>query len=104
MSSFLKKIQKSDDETKIKWLIIMCGITMTIVVILWIIYMSNFVFKSADAQKTEEIETGFWPIFQRGLNITGKDIGLKIKSATIYISQHLPIIKDRKNITIENPE
>ncbi len=65
--NFIEKIQNSDERAKRRWLVISSAITMAIVLVLWIFYVS-FIFQVPSAEQTniQTDEPGFWQIFKNG--------------------------------------
>jgi hypothetical protein len=57
---FLKKLQQSDDARKKRWMIASTGLTMVVVIYLWLGYFNNLIADSSmQSAKIEESESGF---------------------------------------------
>ncbi len=73
---FLKKqlggIRASGEKEKKKWLVILSGAVMIIIIILWSLYMNSFVLGTTDQTQEKTIGVGFWPVFKTGLSITSQ--------------------------------
>ena len=78
--NFIEKLQNSDDTVKKRWLVIMSGLSMIIVIAIWLIFLNNSIEKIGE-KKLNESETSFWQVFQTGLKIAGNSI--KEKSADL---------------------
>ena len=78
--NFIEKLQKSDDNIKKRWLVIMSGISMIIVIAIWLIFLNNSI-RGVVKEKSNQSETSFWQVFQTGLQIAGNSI--KEKSADL---------------------
>ncbi len=103
MLIFFKKIQNSDEKSKKRWLVILSGISIIIVITAWAYYMNAFVLKNPNEAASQEIEVGFWPVFKTGLAVTAGNIKIKAKNFIIDIIYKIPKIGGEKKITIENP-
>lgn len=76
----LQQVQKSDERTKKYWIVILSGISMTIVVAVWFVYLNSTI-KRVEEESTKQLETTFWQVFRTGLEIVGNSI--KEKSADL---------------------
>jgi len=107
--SFLKNklhnIQNSGDDEKKKWLVILSGISMVIVILAWIFYMNNFVMKATPLQADEKVEMdiGFWQVFKTGLSVIENRSSEKIKTGFNYMLDKIPMF-GKNSVTIENPK
>ncbi len=103
MLIFFKKIQNSDEKSKKRWLVILSGISIIIVITAWAYYMNAFVLKNPNEAASQEIEVGFWPVFKTGMAVTAGNIKIKAKNFIMDIISKIPKIGGEKKITIENP-
>ena len=78
--NFIEKLQNSDDTVKKRWLVIMSGLSMIIVIAIWLIFLNNSI-RGVVKEKSNQSETSFWQVFQTGLQIAGNSI--KEKSADL---------------------
>lgn len=98
MRHHIGHIRQSDKATKLKWLIGLSATATIIVVAIWVLYMSAFVFTGSSSGANEDVRIGFWPVFKNGLTITGSSIGRAFDS----MFSGVPTF-GRKTTTIENP-
>ena len=91
--NFIKKLQNSEDNVKKRWLIILSGLSMVIIIVIWFIYLNNTMEKIGEKQSRQS-ETTFWQVFKTGLRITGNAI--KEKSGELIYK-----IMGEKTITIQ---
>ena len=80
IQNFFLDLQESDEATKKRWLVIMSGISMIIVIAIWLIFLNNSI-RGVVKEKSNQSETSFWQVFQTGLQIAGNSI--KEKSADL---------------------
>ncbi len=101
----LEKIQNSDEQTKKKWLIIMSGISMLIIIIIWLFYMTSLVSNTAQSEtQTDNSGTGFWQIFKTGLTVIGNNVEEKAGNVISKIGDKIPFLDSEKKITIQTPQ
>lgn len=74
---FFLELQKSDQETKKRWLAILTAGAMLIIIILWSMYI-NFTVKSLGNQEARNAQSDFSATFQSGSMILLKEIGTKL--------------------------
>ncbi len=67
------EIQNSDERVRRAWLIGTSGITIVVVVGLWLIYIRATILP-ANYVAQEHSEVGFWEIMKTGTGIAGKNI------------------------------
>ena len=80
--NFIEKLQNSEDNVKKRWLVILSGLSMAIIISIWLIYLNNIMEKVGEKQSRQS-ETTFWQVFRTGLQITGSTIKEK-SSGLIY--------------------
>ncbi len=106
----LKRIQNSDDGEKKKWLIILSGISMAIIITAWIFYMNIFVFQANNPNeesgtKLESVNVEFWPVFKAGMKTIARDVSGKIGfGVSEILFRFSKIIGGQKSIEIKNSE
>lgn len=71
--NFIEKIQNSEDNVKKRWLVILSGLSMVIIIAIWLIYLNNIMEKVGEKQSRQS-GTTFWQIFKTGLQITENSI------------------------------
>lgn len=103
---FLKKqlgeIRASGEKEKKKWLVILSGAAMIIIIILWGLYMNSFVLGTTDQTQEKTIDVGFWPVFKTGISITSQGAWEGIEK--IFTAMFLKIQNlGEKKIEIQNP-
>ena len=99
MRNRIHHIRQSDQGTKRKWLIGLSSAATLIVVVVWILYMRAFVFTGTGQNTKEDIQFGFWPVFKKGLTITGSSV----RNSFNTIISDMPAM-GRRRTTIENPQ
>lgn len=103
LKNFIVKLQNSDDAIKKVWLVVLSGVTMVIVISLWMVYLNSSLItkvgpsanpvaqkETAPTKKIESDEPGFLAIFGAGV----KTIFDQVKTKFLSV----------KNIVIESPE
>lgn len=77
IKKFFSKLQSSDEATRRRWLVILSGTSMAIVLALWISYINLIVEPVGREEKTaaRKIEPGFAEVMKAGLTVVAK--GLK---------------------------
>ncbi len=70
---FIKRLQEADEATKKKWLIIMSGVTMVILIFFWLIYLKSAFVAIGPAPK-EENQDSFWQTFIAGFSLIANQI------------------------------
>ncbi|MEK7635836.1 MAG: hypothetical protein AAB405_01970 [Patescibacteria group bacterium] len=78
--NFIEKLQNSDDAVKKRWLVIMSGLSMIIVIAIWLVFLNNLMQRHGE-NSSGQSETTFWQVFKTGLQIAGNSI--KEKSADL---------------------
>lgn len=73
IKNFIEKLQNSEDNVKKRWLVILSGLSMVIIIAVWLVYLNNSMEKIGEKQSRQS-ETTFWQVFKTGLRITGNTI------------------------------
>ncbi len=100
VKNFVLKIQNSDESAKKVWLVVLSGLSMVVVVALWLTYMKltvATVTPPSDVVAVENAEnntTGFFAIFSAGAKIIYDKVAALINAK----------ISTQNNIVIENSE
>lgn len=80
----LRHIQRSDDQTKKKWLILISSISVVVVIMSWFLYLNLSLPKLENPE--EKSKVSFFTVFGRGLGTTISDIKnqlVRIKGRTV---------------------
>lgn len=66
MFKFLEKLQNLDEATKRRWMFILSGIAMVVVVFVWLAYFNNLVsgFGESEIAIAESVEAESFPFFE----------------------------------------
>lgn len=70
--TFIKKIRRSDQQTKKFWLIIMTGVSMAVVVLIWLAVLKIPAAENNNAQ--EQPQFSHFAIFIKGLGVIGSEV------------------------------
>lgn len=81
IKSFIVKLQNSEDSIKKRWLIIMSGLAMIIIIAIWLVYLNN-IMGNIEKRENKQSETAFWQVFKTGLGIVGNSI--KEKTSDLF--------------------
>ena len=73
IKSFIEKLQNSDDAVKKRWLVIMSGLSMIVIIAIWLVYLNNSIQKLGE-NSPRQSETTFWQVFKTGLQVAGNSI------------------------------
>lgn len=65
LREFIENLQNSDYAVKKRWLIGLSGVSIIIVISLWLIYL-NYAVKTVGVGEIKEPEIGFWRIMTTG--------------------------------------
>lgn len=76
IKKFFSKLQDSDEATRRRWLVLLSGASMIIVITLWISYVNLIVEPVGREEKIAEsrIEPGFAEVMRAGLTVVAKEI------------------------------
>jgi signal transduction histidine kinase len=77
VTHFFLDLQKSDERTKKRWLVILAATTMLIVIILWVMYI-NITIQNLGDRESSAAQSDFSATFQTGSLILVKEIGAKL--------------------------
>jgi hypothetical protein len=98
IQNFFMEIQQSGEDTKKRWLFILSGSSMFIVLILWIFYI-NLTVKSLQKEDVSlQNNTGVFSIFKNGIIVLSKESGLNISKLTDYLKDFL---SKKNSVTIQ---
>ncbi|MEK7658139.1 MAG: hypothetical protein AAB366_03070 [Patescibacteria group bacterium] len=65
LREFIKNLQNSDYTVKKRWLIGLSGVSMIIIIAIWLIYL-NYSIEAVGVEEIKEPEIGFWRIMATG--------------------------------------
>ncbi|MEX0690006.1 MAG: hypothetical protein WD095_01035 [Candidatus Paceibacterota bacterium] len=75
----IRKIQRSELETKRKWVIKSSAVTVVFVVILWVLFLGSSIpktaYESSQQQQEEDQDISFFQTFSAGAKVVSDDIG-----------------------------
>lgn len=83
IKKFIKKLQRSDDKTKKRWLIVSSAVSMLIIFFLWLTYLNLVVMPKTEIEKTatttiiiknSEKNRSFFKTFFIGLKIMAENL------------------------------
>ena len=81
----IQRIQRSDDITKKRWQIVLTSITMIVVILLWLGYVSVTIPRLEGAPESdsreENMKESFFTVFGRGLTIISGNVKDQLKKA-----------------------
>ncbi len=97
ITHFILDIQKSDEETKKRWLIIFTSSAMILVLILWSIYI-NITVQSLGNQEVRAAQSDFSSTFQAGLTVLLKELGVKLNELAYQLKS---LVETTNSITIQ---
>ncbi len=87
---FIKKLRESDEHTKRRWLFLISGVSMAVIVFFWMEYFASIVGPAAQPQP-EEQNSGqgfaFWETFKAGLGIISENADKTFSSIMNAIRQ-----------------
>lgn len=87
---FIKELRESEEHIKRRWLFLISGISMVIIVFFWIKYFALLV-GPASQPKPEEQNSGqsfaFWETFKAGLGMISENAGKTLNSIMNAIRQ-----------------
>ena len=77
---WIRKIQRSSDKTKRFWLVVLSGCAMTLVVFVWLVYITLTLprLEGVEGKKeetaAEEEDAPFWEVLGKGVSIMTKQV------------------------------
>jgi len=97
ITNFVIELQKSDEGTKRRWLVILTASTMLIVLVLWSIYI-NITIKSLGSQEVKSAQSDFSSTFRTGTMVLLKELGAKINELAYQLKS---LAETTNSITIQ---
>ena len=98
IQNFFIEIQQSNEDAKRRWLFILSGSSMLIVLILWIFYINLTVQSLQKEDASLQNNTGVFSIFKNGVIVLSKESGLNVSK----LADYLKILLSKKNsVTIQ---
>jgi|AP45_3_1055517.scaffolds.fasta_scaffold03369_2 hypothetical protein len=86
IKSFIARIQKSDEETKKRWLIVFSVISSIIVIGLWAVYLNFTTVSVIAANPLKNQRPGFLRIFSTGVSVVGDKTTTGLANSYVYFS------------------
>ncbi len=87
---FIKELRESDERTKRRWLFLVSGVSMAVIVFFWIKYFALLVGPASQPQP-EEQNSGqsfaFWETFKAGLGMISENAGKTLNSIMNTVRQ-----------------
>lgn len=95
----IKELQRADDGTKKKWLIVISGISMVAIIFLWVIYL-NATVPTISKQTAREVETSSseksaYETFKSGLQTIKNDFDKRFSATKEVLEKNLEMIKNQ---------
>jgi len=112
MKKFIDNLQKSDEATKKKWLVVLSILSMMVIIALWLVYLNLTVPKMppvGESPKIEEQKAGFFETLKAGFNSVFNQIRDRTKNAFNYFKKKaeterdIIIEKKEQNFILEEP-
>jgi hypothetical protein len=89
IKQFIKKIQESDETTKKRWIVIFSGLSMVIIVGLWVVYMNAF-FNDLSFKNNQNVQMNdnFFSIMKNGGRVVTIEIIRFFKQKAFVLFQY----------------
>ena len=97
MKNFIEKLQKSNEATKKKWLIILTVLAMIVVIGFWLAYLNLTIPKMPTkevAMQTDQQKSGFFTIFKAGVDSVFSQIKERTKNAFNFFKEKAETERD----------
>ena len=97
IQNFFWELQRGDEDTKKRWLILLSGSSMLVVLILWSFYI-NMSIQSLNSQEAYPENAGVLSILKNGVVVLSEDSGLKLSKLTDYLKT---LLSKKNSVTIQ---
>ena len=98
IQNFFMELRQSGEDTKKRWLFILSGSSMLIVLVLWVFYINLTVQSLQKENANPQNNAGVFSIFKNGVIVLSKESGLKLSKLADYFEAFL---SKKNSVTIQ---